>query len=68
MPPSSTYTISGRVTVNGSGLAGVTLNVTGTGTGSAASDANGNYQPVQPTAGAITFGSSLASFVSSVPR
>jgi fibronectin type 3 domain-containing protein len=36
-------TISGRVTINGIGLAGITLNITGDGTGSFITDANGFY-------------------------
>jgi len=39
----STFTISGRVTLNGTGLAGVTVSITGTGFGSLTTDASGNY-------------------------
>lgn len=37
------FTISGRVTVSGSGLSGVTVNLGGSQTGSTTTDANGNY-------------------------
>lgn len=37
------FTISGRVTVSGSGLSGVTVNLSGSQTGSTTTDANGNY-------------------------
>jgi len=39
----NTNTITGKVTVNGIGLAGVTVTVTGTGVGSLSTDANGNF-------------------------
>ena len=40
---SSSYNISGQVTLNGTGLAGVTVTLTGTGPGSATTDSSGNY-------------------------
>jgi len=39
----STYSISGRVTLNGAGLSGVTMTLSGAASGSAATDASGNY-------------------------
>mgnify|MGYP000205644326 CR=1 FL=1 len=41
--PPGTYNISGKVTLNGTGLAGVTVTLSGSGTNTATTDANGNY-------------------------
>ncbi len=41
--PIGSYTISGRVTLNGTGLAGVTVTCTGSGSKSIATDPNGYY-------------------------
>ena len=38
-----TYSISGRVTLNGSGLSGVTITLTGSGSTSTTTDSSGNY-------------------------
>jgi hypothetical protein len=47
-----TYTISGRVTLNGNGLGGVAINVTGTQTCSVSTDSSGNYScPGLPAGG-----------------
>ncbi len=40
---SSTYSISGTVTYNGSGLSGVTITLSGAGLGTATTDSSGNY-------------------------
>lgn len=40
---STSFTVSGRVTLNGAGLAGVTVTMAGAGNGSASTDAGGNY-------------------------
>jgi hypothetical protein len=42
-PLPSSYSISGKVTLNGAGLAGVPVALTGTGPGSAITDSSGNY-------------------------
>ncbi len=42
-PPPTTYSISGRVTYNGSGLSGVTVSLTGAASSSRTTDSNGNY-------------------------
>lgn len=39
----TTHAISGRVTYNGAGLAGVTIDITGAGAGSTVTDSSGNY-------------------------
>jgi hypothetical protein len=66
-PPSSTnptYSISGTVTSGGVGLSGATLTLSGAGSGTASTDANGNYTisgvvdgtyTVTPTKGGYTF-------------
>jgi hypothetical protein len=40
---STSFTVSGRVTLSGAGLAGVTVTIAGAGNGSATTDAGGNY-------------------------
>jgi len=40
---STSFTVSGRVTLSGAGLAGVTVTLAGAGNGSTTSDAGGNY-------------------------
>jgi hypothetical protein len=42
-PVTSTYTISGKTTLNGAGLSGVTISLAGASTTSATTDASGNY-------------------------
>ena len=42
-PSSATYTISGKVSLNGAGFAGVFVIVTGSGSSIVVTDANGNY-------------------------
>jgi hypothetical protein len=41
--PSTSYTISGRTSFNGAGIAGVTVAITGTGSSSLTTDGSGNY-------------------------
>jgi hypothetical protein len=70
-PPPPTYTISGHVTSNGTALSGVTITLTGSQSGSATTDANGNYSftvnsggsyTVTPSKSGYTFNPSHASF------
>lgn len=53
-PVTTTYSISGRVTYNGTGLQGVTVLVTGAGSGVVATDADGNYALTGARAGSYT--------------
>jgi chitodextrinase len=47
----STFSVSGRVTLNGIGLQGVVLTITGAGSGSTVTDTNGNYSFTQVRTG-----------------
>lgn len=54
------HTVSGRVTYNGLGVSGVTLNIIGTGYGSTTTDQNGYYSFPQVMNGSYTVFPSLA--------
>lgn len=57
-----TYTISGKVTLNGTGLASVFVFVSGTGTGVVVTDANGNYSVPSVRAGSYTIAPSSTGY------
>ena len=58
----STYTISGTVTLNGSGLSGVTVSLTGASTTSATTDSNGHYTFTGAQNGGYTVTPSLTGY------
>jgi protocatechuate 3,4-dioxygenase beta subunit len=60
--PASTYTISGTITANGSGLAGVTVTLTGTGSASTTTDSSGHYSFASAANGTYTVTPSLAGY------
>jgi len=57
------YSISGRVTSDGSGLAGVTMALTGTGSASTTTDSNGTYQFTGLSNGSYVITPSKAGYV-----
>lgn len=57
-----TYTISGKVTLNGTGLASVFVFVSGTGTGVVVTDANGDYSVPSVRAGSYTIAPSSTGY------
>jgi hypothetical protein len=64
-PVSSTYSVSGQVTLNGAGLSGVTVNTTG---GSATTNSNGNYTISGLANGAYTVTASKAGYTISAAQ
>lgn len=60
--PIATFTISGRVTVAGVGLAGVTIVATGSGTGVVKTDANGNFSFTGVSNGSYNISASLTGY------
>ena len=60
--PTPTYTISGRVTSNGTGLSGVSMTLTGSGSTSTSTDSNGNYSFSGAQNGAYTITPSLTGY------
>ena len=58
-PATTTYTISGTITSNGSGLQGVTVMLTGAGNSGATTDVNGNYSFSNVANGSYTVTPSL---------
>jgi len=61
-PVVSTYTVSGQVTFSGSGLGGVTVMLSGSQSGSAATNGSGNYSFTVPSGGNYTVIPSLAGY------
>ena len=61
------YTISGQVTVSGSGLSGVVLTLSGSQAGSATTSASGNYSFTVAKAGSYTVTPSLTGYTFSPP-
>ena len=59
---SQQYTLSGKVTYNGTGVAGVVLTIIGTGYGSTISDASGNYTFSQVVNGSYSISAALAGY------
>jgi len=59
---SSGYSISGRVTSNGTGLAGVTITLTGSGASSTVTDSYGNYSFTGAQNGSYTITPSIAGY------
>ena len=57
-----TYTISGKITVNGAALPGVTVSLTGASTTTTTTDANGNYAFAGALNGSYTLATSLAGY------
>ena len=61
--PESTYVISGTVSINGGGtLAGVTVTLSGASTGTATTDASGNYTLSGLANGSYTISPSLTGY------
>jgi len=58
----SSFTVSGRVTLNGTPLAGVTVTIAGAGPGSTTTDASGNYSFTGVTNGNYTVTPALTGF------
>ncbi|OGU12019.1 MAG: hypothetical protein A2075_02315 [Geobacteraceae bacterium GWC2_58_44] len=61
-PTSATYTISGKVSLNGTGLAGVFVIVTGSGSSIVVTDADGNYSFTGARNGSYTIMPSLTGY------
>ena len=61
------YQISGRVTLNASGLAGVTVTLSGTKTGGTTTDAQGRYSFTAPAGGNYTLSASLKNYIFTPP-
>jgi len=61
------YQVSGRVTSNGAGLAGVTMTLSGTKAGGTTTDAQGNYSFTVPAGGNYTLSASLKNYVFTPP-
>lgn len=59
----STYTISGTVTLSGSGLSGVTMSITGSTTTSTTTDGSGNYSVTLDGDGDYTFTPSKTGYI-----
>ncbi len=59
----STYSISGKVTTNGTGLIGVTMSLSGTSTGTTTTDSNGNYSFTSLSNGSYTVVPSLTDYL-----
>ncbi|HEY6000167.1 MAG TPA: carboxypeptidase regulatory-like domain-containing protein, partial [bacterium] len=57
------YTVSGTVTSGGTGLAGVTMTLSGAGSGTTTTDASGNYQFAGLVNGSYTITPSRAGFI-----
>ena len=55
-----TFTISGQVTVSGSGVSGVTMTLSGSQSATATTDSSGNYTFTEPTGGNYTVTPSLS--------
>ena len=62
-----TYTISGQVTLSGSGLSGVTMTLSGSQSGSTTTDTSGNYSFTVPGSGSYTITPSWASYTFTPP-
>jgi hypothetical protein len=60
--PGASYTISGQVTLSGSGMKGTTMTLSGSQTGASATDPSGNYSFTVQTGGTYTVTPSLAGF------
>jgi sugar lactone lactonase YvrE len=63
----SSYSISGTVTQNGTGLSGVTVSLTGTSSASATTDVNGNYSFAHVANGSYTITPSFSGYTFSPP-
>jgi photosystem II stability/assembly factor-like uncharacterized protein len=63
----SSYTISGQVTLSGSGLSGVTMTLIGSQSGAATTDGFGNYSFTVPAGGNFTVTPSLAGYTFTPP-
>ena len=61
-------TISGQVTLNGSGLSGVTMSLTGSQTGSATTDSSGNYTFTVTSGGNYSVTPSLSGYTFNPPN
>jgi hypothetical protein len=61
-PVPSNYTVSGTVTYNGAGLAGVTVTLTGTGSSSTVTDATGGYTFTNAANGSYTLSFSSSDY------
>lgn len=59
----ATYNITGKVNLNGTGLAGVTVTLTGGGSGTTTTDANGNYLFTGTQSGAYTITPSMTGHI-----
>jgi len=64
----SSYSISGTVTQNGTGLSGVTVSLTGTSSASATTDVNGNYSFAHVANGSYTITPSFSGYTFSPPN
>lgn len=62
LPVETTYTIAGKITLNGAGLQSVTITLTGTGSTTATTDSNGNYSFTGAQNGSYTITPSLAGY------
>lgn len=56
----TTYSISGQITTDGTGLSGVTMDLSGTSTGTTTTDSNGNYSFTNLSSGSYTVMPSLS--------
>lgn len=58
----TTYSISGQITTDGTGLSGVTMGLSGTSTGTTTTDSNGNYSFASLSNGSYTVKPSLSGY------